>query len=113
MKGRYEALLRQHPELGAQTPDTLMAAFQDGQLAPRLSRRIISGVIADIRRWKSAGVEVGPIAVNAAPADFVKGDFAEYLLEQLSRAQLPFNAVQLEVTETVFLDAELSAWRRL
>lgn len=100
----YEALLRwRHPIRGVQTPDTLAAAFGDGQLAPRLSRRIIQCVIADMQRWKDSGIAVGHISLNASAADFVRGDFADYLLERLSRASLSFSSVQLEVTETVFL----------
>jgi EAL domain-containing protein (putative c-di-GMP-specific phosphodiesterase class I) len=100
----FEALLRwHHPSRGVQTPDTLVGAFSDDELSPKLTRRMIQCVIEDMVRWKDAGVDVGHISVNAAAADFVKGDFADYLLERLSRASLSCNSVQLEVTETVFL----------
>jgi diguanylate cyclase (GGDEF)-like protein len=100
----FEALLRwRNPTGKMQKPDTLSAAFSDGHLAPRLSRRIISCVLADMQKWNDAGVAVGQISFNAAAADFVRGDFADYLLERLSRASVPFSSLQLEVTETVFL----------
>jgi diguanylate cyclase (GGDEF)-like protein len=100
----FEALLRwRHHTKGIQAPDTLAAAFLDGVLAPRLSERIISSVITDMKMWKAHGIDVGHVALNAAAADFAKGDFADCLLERLHKASLPFSSIQIEVTEAVFL----------
>lgn len=100
----FEALLRwDHPIKGIQTPDTIAAAFQDMALASEISDRMIAAVIADMRRWSDEGVLFGHVAVNAAAAEFRGGGFAEMLLERLDRANLPTAALQVEVTETVFL----------
>jgi EAL domain-containing protein (putative c-di-GMP-specific phosphodiesterase class I) len=48
-------------------------------------------------------VEFGQIAINAAAAEFRRGDFAESLLQRLEAAQVPPEQLQLEITETVFL----------
>jgi EAL domain-containing protein (putative c-di-GMP-specific phosphodiesterase class I) len=101
---RFEALLRwKDPRRGYQSPDTISAAFQDLNLAAEISDRMIDLVIADLRRWREEGVEVGHVAINAAAAEFRRGDFAESLLERLETASLPPRLIQLEVTETVFL----------
>ena len=100
----FEALLRwRHPRKGIQTPDTVAAAFEDLTLAAELSDRMVEGVIADLRRWRDEGVRFGHVAINAAAAEFRRGNFAEQLLERLHKASVPPRCLQVEVTETVFL----------
>ncbi len=100
----FEALLRwRHPTRGIQLPQTVAAAFQDLNLAARISDRMIHRVICDIKAWSDRGLPFGHVAVNASAAEFRVGDFAERLLERLHREGLPASAMQLEVTETVFL----------
>lgn len=64
---------------------------------------MIDQVLADIVAWRAQGVDVGHIAVNASAAEFRSGDFAERLLEKLHKAAVPVEALQLEITEMVFL----------
>jgi diguanylate cyclase (GGDEF)-like protein/PAS domain S-box-containing protein len=100
----FEALLRwRHPKKGVQPPATIAAAFEDLTLAAEISDQVIDAVLADLVRWRSAGIDVGHVAVNASAAEFRRGDFAERLLEKLDAARVPVSALQLEVTETVFL----------
>jgi diguanylate cyclase (GGDEF)-like protein/PAS domain S-box-containing protein len=100
----FEALLRwKHPRRGIQAPATIAAAFEDPTLAAEISDRMIDKTVEDIRRWRGQGVEFGHVAVNAAAAEFRRGDFAERLLEILAKASVPTSCLQVEVTETVFL----------
>jgi diguanylate cyclase (GGDEF)-like protein/PAS domain S-box-containing protein len=100
----FEALLRwRHATRGIQAPDTIAAAFEDLSTAAAISDRMVEKVIADMRVWLDQGLSFGHVAINAAAAEFRKGDFAESLLERLHRAQIPPARLQLEVTETVFL----------
>jgi diguanylate cyclase (GGDEF)-like protein len=100
----FEALLRwHHPSFGIQLPDTIQAAFQDDRLAAAISDRMIGLVLRDMRGWLDRGIDFGHVAVNAAAAEFRRGDFAERLLGQLHAAGMPPALLQLEVTETVFL----------
>jgi EAL domain-containing protein (putative c-di-GMP-specific phosphodiesterase class I) len=100
----FEALMRwQHPHRGIQSPATVAAAFDDLSLAAAISDRMIESVIEDIVRWRGEGVPFGHVAVNAAAAEFRRGDFAERLLERLAKAGVPPDCFQLEVTETVFV----------
>jgi diguanylate cyclase (GGDEF)-like protein/PAS domain S-box-containing protein len=100
----FEALLRwTHPSAGVQSPSTISAAFEDLSLAAEISDEMVAAVIADLVRWRDEGVELGHVAVNAAAAEFRRGDFADKLLERLHEAGLPPNVLQVEVTETVFL----------
>jgi diguanylate cyclase (GGDEF)-like protein len=100
----FEALLRwRHDRRGIQAPDTIAAAFEDLSTAAAISDRMVDKVIADMRDWLDAGLCFGHVAINAAAAEFRKGDFAGHLLERLHRAGIPPERLQLEVTETVFL----------
>jgi len=100
----FEALLRWRDHSGrVHLPDTVAAAFDDVNLAAEISDRMIGHVIEDLQRWRDAEVAFEHVAVNAAAAEFRRGDFAERLLERLRSADLPAASLQIEVTETVFL----------
>ena len=100
----FEALLRwHHPARGILPPATIAAAFDDLDLAAAISDTMIDQVICDARGWLDQGVPFGHVAINAAAAEFRRGGFAESLLERLSKAAIPPEMLQLEVTETVFL----------
>lgn len=100
----YEALLRwRHPRKGVQLPSTIAAAFEDPGVAAEISDRMIAKVIDDVQRWLDQGVSFKHVAINAAAAEFRRGGFAETVLERLAAASVPTSAVQLEVTEAVFL----------
>ena len=100
----FEALLRwHHPVLGLQLPDSIAACFEDPLLGTGLSDAIIAQVIADMTRWREAGLDFGHVAVNAATADFQRGDYGERMLDRLAAASIPPQLLQVEVTETVFL----------
>ena len=100
----FEALLRWlHPTKGMQMPQTVAAAFEDLDLAQQLTHRMLALVLQDMRKWEDAGIQYGHVAINAAAADFRRGDFAERLLNALLHAAIPTSRLQVEVTETVFL----------
>jgi diguanylate cyclase (GGDEF)-like protein len=100
----FEALLRwEDAQVGLQTPQSISAAFEDMTLAAEISDRMIDRVLDDVQVWLNRGIPIGHIAINAAAAEFRRGDFADSLLGKLKERSLPSRCVQLEVTETVFL----------
>jgi diguanylate cyclase (GGDEF)-like protein/PAS domain S-box-containing protein len=100
----FEALLRwRTPRRGIGAPAGIKAAFDDLDVAAQISDRMIKRVIADMRGWLDRGIDFKAVAVNASAAEFRRDSFAERLLEQLRRAEIPTRCFQLEVTETVFL----------
>jgi diguanylate cyclase (GGDEF)-like protein/PAS domain S-box-containing protein len=100
----FEALLRWQDESGqVHLPASISPAFDDLEIAASISDRIIQLAIADIRRWLDAGIDIQHVAVNASSAEFRRDNFAERVLDQLTRAAVPTSCFQLEVTETVFL----------
>src|SRR5690606_41731212 len=85
------------------SPAALEAAFEDSDVAAQISDRMIERVISDMRGWLDRGIDFKSVAVNASAAEFRRDNFAERVLEQLRRADIPTRHFQLEITETVFL----------
>ena len=56
-------------------------------------------VLADIRSWERGAVEFGRVSINAAPAEFLRDDYAERLLERVAAAGVPATRLEIEVTE--------------
>ena len=100
----FEALLRwRMPNGRIATPTSIEAAFDDLNVAARLSDRMIDRIVADMRAWLDRGVQFNSVAVNASAAEFRRDDFGERVLDQLRKAGIPTSCFQLEVAETVFL----------
>jgi diguanylate cyclase (GGDEF)-like protein len=101
----FEALLRwRHPRRGIQQPDTVAEAFKDYELASKIGELMQQRVFADMRRWLDRGLPIGFVAINAAPVEFLRDDFAERFLAQMDQMQIPPQLVEVEVTEHVFLE---------
>jgi len=101
----YEALLRWiHPTRGLQGPDTVQEAFKDYELASGIGDVVRGAVIADICGWLHQGVRFGRVAINAAPVEFLRDDYAEHLLRQAADAGVPASYLEVEVTEHVFCE---------
>jgi EAL domain-containing protein (putative c-di-GMP-specific phosphodiesterase class I) len=99
-----EALLRwRHPRRGLQLPSTLEEAFNDYELAAKIGELMQQKVARDIRQWLGDDVEFGRVSINAAPAEFLRDDYAERLLTILESNAVPANRIEVEVTEHAFL----------
>jgi diguanylate cyclase (GGDEF)-like protein len=100
----FEALLRwSHPREGLQVPETIEEAFKDCELASKIGELMQCKVLEDVRGWLRAGVEFGRLAINAAPAEFLRDDYAERLLERLRRFGVPTSRLEIEITEHVLM----------
>lgn len=100
----FEALLRWRDPSGALClPDKVKAAFDDPALSRAINDRMIGRCLADIRGWLDSGVEFGHVAINCSAAAFRSYKLAEELLDRLERCAIPFDCVEVEVSETVFL----------
>ena len=99
-----EALLRwRHPHKGLQLPATLEEAFGDYELAAKIGDLMQRKVARDIRAWLDSGLDLGRIAINAAPAEFLRDDYAEHLLGVLAEFRVPPDRLEVEITEHAFL----------
>jgi diguanylate cyclase (GGDEF)-like protein/PAS domain S-box-containing protein len=101
----FEALLRwKHPSRGLLGPDCVAESFKHYELASKIGELMQEKVFAEMARWRSVGLDFGRVAINAAPAEFLRGDYADRLLARLERRGLPGHLVEVEVTEHVFVE---------
>ncbi len=99
----FEALLRwRMPGGSMQAPATIAAAFSDSALSPKVLGLMLAKVLADLKRWSDRGIRL-PVAINVSDLDLRQLDLAKYLLERVERAGVPYELLDIEVTESVFL----------
>jgi diguanylate cyclase (GGDEF)-like protein/PAS domain S-box-containing protein len=101
----FEALLRYTAFGGAlERPDTLAEAFNDYELAAKIGEQMQRQVARDVRAWINAGLPFGRVSINAAPAEFLRDDYAERLLRVLDLHGVPPACIEVEVTEHAFVE---------
>ncbi|MCE7797099.1 EAL domain-containing protein [Sphingobium sufflavum] len=100
----FEALLRWRDSMGnIHAPASIMAAFEEAEVADLLGQTMLAHVIADIAKWKRMGLAYGHVAINAAPAEFRQNNFAPRLIASMREAGLHPRDIEVEITEGVFL----------
>jgi len=99
----FEALLRCAHAGRFQSANVLEEAFADYEIATGLAALMHRQVAADVSSWIKRGLNIGCIAINAAPTEFLRDDYAEKFLDVLGEYKLPASCFAVEVTEHVFL----------
>lgn len=103
----FEALLRfgcGTTEL--QPPAMIWAAFDHAELAVALADQVLDKVLAQIKNWNRKQLSFGRIAINASPLEFRGGRYAQRLLDRLEKSGVAPSSIEVEVTESVFLERE-------
>lgn len=101
----FEALFRWRDPAGVfNGPDSILGALKDYELASKIGDLMQIHVLNDIREWISSGIKFGKIAINVAPIEFVRDDFAEKFLARIDSCNVPTSLIEIEVTERVFIE---------
>ena len=96
----FEALLRWKAQDGQlKAPAFINASFQDYDLASRISETMQLKIFKDMSNWSHKGYELLPVSINAAPVEFLRDNYAETLLGRLACFDIPYNKVEIEITE--------------
>jgi diguanylate cyclase (GGDEF)-like protein/PAS domain S-box-containing protein len=97
----FEALLRwQHPRFGNLEPTEIIAVAEEAALIVALGAWILRQACADAVHWPSPL----RVAVNISGAQFKDTELAETVMDAIGRAGLPSDQLELEVTETLFIE---------
>jgi diguanylate cyclase (GGDEF)-like protein len=105
-----EALLRwNHPTRGLVSPADFMAAAEETGLIEEIGRRVIFDACAQHAAWRAAGVNPPRIAVNVSGRQFRRGDLIKVVEDALRTTATPGHALEIEVTESVFMDENANA----
>lgn len=97
----FEALLRwQHPTDGVILPDDFVPLAEDLGLIVPIGEWVIREAFAEAARWPAAL----RIAVNVSSVQFDRGNLVSVVMNALAASGLAHNRVEIEITETLFLD---------
>jgi EAL domain-containing protein (putative c-di-GMP-specific phosphodiesterase class I) len=65
----------------------------------------MDAALSDLQRWIATGVSIQKIGLNVSATEFRDPDYAEKLLAQIASRGLAANLLEIELTETAFLDS--------
>lgn len=98
----FEALLRWTDSEGVvHFPATIYEAFNDYELATKISSIMHKRIFADMASWIQQKIKVVPISINASPVEFMHDNYAELLIDRLEQYQIPTELVEIEITEHI------------
>ena len=97
----FETLLRwRHPERGDVSPAEFIPIAEETGLIVQLGEWVLRSACAEAAKWP-ADIRV---AVNLSPAQFTHGNLVSAVINALAATGLPPDRLELEITESVFLD---------
>ncbi|WP_420145808.1 EAL domain-containing protein [Sphingobium sp.] len=97
----YEALLRwNHPIRGPISPALFIPIAEDSGLIAQIGEWVMRTACRDAAQWQD-GIRV---AVNVSPTQFANPGFPSTVMSALAAAQLAPERLELEITESVFLN---------
>jgi EAL domain-containing protein (putative c-di-GMP-specific phosphodiesterase class I)/ActR/RegA family two-component response regulator len=95
-----EALVRwNHPQDGLILPDQFIGTAEENGLIDSLTRAVASSAFLDLRRWMDDGFALH-LAINVSMENLSSLDFPEFISAQARIADVPLDAIVLEVTES-------------
>jgi len=101
-----EALLRWHDGERIIPPDEFIPVAEETGLIIPIGEWVIRQAIAQIASWRAHYGDIPTIAVNLSPRQFWRPGLADFIITRLHEAALPASALEIEITESVILDAE-------
>ena len=101
----FEALLRWHDhERRLHLPSTIVEAFNNYDLASRISEVMHDRIFSDMAGWIQQGLTLFPISINASPVEFMRDSYAETLIERLEHYHIPPELIEVEITEHLLVE---------
>ena len=109
-----EALVRwRDPEAGLVMPGAFLPLIETSGLIVPLGDWILRQAASDLRRWQSAGLSPGRVAVNISPVQLRRRAFADHLLDLVGEWRNDNMGIDIEITEGVLIDDVSSAVSQL
>ncbi|KXS33804.1 MAG: Diguanylate cyclase/phosphodiesterase [Candidatus Gallionella acididurans] len=100
-----EALVRwNHPTRGLVYPGVFIGIAEDIGLIDEIGRNVIWDACAQHATWRSEGVNAPPIAINISVRQFQRGNLIQIIKDALQTTSTPPSALEIEVTESLFMD---------
>jgi diguanylate cyclase (GGDEF)-like protein len=100
-----EALVRwDHPERGVVDPAEFIPLAEESGLILPLGRWVMREACRQLAAWRAAGRRGLRVTVNLSARQFGDPDLIASVAEALARADLPADALWLEITESVLME---------
>ncbi|HZX30756.1 MAG TPA: EAL domain-containing protein [Rhodocyclaceae bacterium] len=101
-----EALVRwRHPEKGLVPPLKFIPVAEEMGLILPLGRWVIEEALTQMAAWRGAGLPLPRVAVNLSAHQLQDGGLQEFITDQLERHGLDGKSLELEITESVAMQA--------
>lgn len=98
-----ECLLRWiHPEQGIISPDLFIPIAEANGAIKELGCFVLKSACKQLRLWRESGLFTGTMAINISLRQFDRNDLFSQVEQTLKEEMLPGNAIELEVTESLF-----------
>ena len=91
-----------HPQRGLLYPNSFLAVAEQTGSLPALTAKVLSMAIAQCRQWQLDGLDL-TMAVNLSAADLSDDHLVNEIAVMLTTANVPTDALQLEITETTLM----------
>ena len=102
-----EALARwTSAELGPVSPARFIALAEETGFIVELGAWVLHRAVRQLSAWRAAGLAVPNVSVNLSVRQLEQSDFAGEVRRALAEAQLPAQALELEITESVIMKAD-------
>ncbi|MCF8037870.1 MAG: EAL domain-containing protein [Desulfohalobiaceae bacterium] len=102
-----ETLVRwQHPELGIIPPNSFIPIAEETGLIIPLGQKIFELAFSDYAQWMSRFSRLDKLylSINLSVKQLLENDFVENIRKMAAKARLPLENVNLEITESIFID---------
>lgn len=102
-----EALVRwSHPELGEVSPMKFIGLAEETGLIMPLGEWVLRVACTQMRQWLDAGYHLPGMSVNVSARQFERGHIVHTVKRVLEETGLPARCLELELTETIIMEAE-------
>jgi predicted signal transduction protein with EAL and GGDEF domain len=109
-----ESLTRwNHPTRGPVSPAQFIAVAERSDLIDEIFKHSLRRLLADAAEWRTRGVMIPSMAVNASAANVRHGDFVGIVRRELEANPPGFSQLDIEVTESLMMDDEALFVERL
>jgi len=99
-----EALVRwEHPQRGLIPPGLFIPLAEESGLIMPLGTWVLHEAARQVRAWRDAGLDPGPVAVNISALQFGTGDFVATVERALAAHQVEPRHLELEITESCLM----------
>jgi diguanylate cyclase (GGDEF)-like protein len=101
----FEALLRWNdPQHGLVAPGDFISLAEETGLIVPISEWVIQETCRQLRHWQDRGGQVVPVSLNLSSLHFQHPRLAPVIQQALDQAQVSPTLLEIEVTESLFLD---------